>query len=147
MGVSQNQAFQRSSDSLRAWSLRPNWKLLVSTLVFTLCIMPTLVSYASYSFRWDDSDYLWRSIAVSRAFWNGNSHDMHAAMVSIRPSGHDVIGLALGTIGVMGRCWEMFYYAHCVHRPLRSLLLVFASARRNETTLPCNRQCMCAGFP
>ena len=141
MGVSQNQAFQRSSDSLRAWSLRPNWKLLVSTLVFTLCIMPTLVSYASYSFRWDDSDYLWRSIAVSRAFWNGNSHDMHAAMVSIRPPVMTLLGLPWGPLeswDAAGKCFITFtaftglFAACCLFLLLRAGMklpyLVIASA-------------------
>jgi hypothetical protein len=36
----------------------PTGKLSLTVAVFTLCIAPTLVCYASYTFRWDDSAYL-----------------------------------------------------------------------------------------
>src|ERR1700722_7419026 len=75
-----------------------NRKLLFSTLVFAGCIVPTLVSYAPYSFRWDDSDYLWRSIAVSRAFWSGNRHELVKAMLSIRPPVMTLLGLPWGPL-------------------------------------------------
>lgn len=60
-------------------------KWLVAGALFAFCVAPTFVSYQPYLFRWDDSDYLRRSIAVSRAFWSGNVHGLGAAMVSIRP--------------------------------------------------------------
>ena len=109
MGVNQNQPFQPSFDSsLRRGSLRLDWKLLVLTVVFVLCISPTIVSYAPYSFQWDDSDYLWRSIALSRAFWSGNGHEMRVAMVSVRPPFMTFLGLPWGPLtswNAAGRCF------------------------------------------
>src|SRR5271166_5754920 len=89
-------------------TLRLNWKLTVSTLVFALCIAPTLVSYSPYFFRWDDSDYLWRSVAVSKAFWSGNMHEMRITMVNIRPPVMTLLGLPWGPLpswDAAGKCF------------------------------------------
>ncbi|MGB7493634.1 MAG: hypothetical protein WBR26_00345 [Candidatus Acidiferrum sp.] len=140
--MGEKQSLQFSSDSLsRVGILRLDWKLLVSTLVFTLCISPTLVSYAPYSFSWDDSDYLWRSIAVTRAFWNGNFHDMRTAMVSIRPPIMTFLGLPWGPLAswdAAGKCFitlnviTALFVACCLFLLLRvglkPLYLVIASA-------------------
>jgi hypothetical protein len=99
MAIDNNEAFPLPFDSsLREASVQFSWKLPLSIVIFVLCISPTLVSYTPYSFRWDDSDYLWRSIAVSRAFWTGNSHDLRAAMVSIRPPIMTFLGLPWGPL-------------------------------------------------
>ena len=37
--------------------------------VFVLCIASTFISYRPYAFHWDDAEYLWQSIGVSKAFW------------------------------------------------------------------------------
>lgn len=88
--------------------MRVNWKLLLSTIVFGLCIAPTIISYQPYSFRWDDSDYLLRSIAVSRAFWSGNRHGMRIVMVDIHPPVMTLLGLPWGPLtswDAAGKCF------------------------------------------
>jgi hypothetical protein len=120
--------------------MRFNGKLLVSIVVFALCIAPTLVSYAPYSFRWDDSDYLWRSVAVSKAFWSGNAHEMRTAMVSFRPPVMTLLGLPWGPLAswdAAGKCFitltafTAFFVACCLFLLLRiglkPLYLVIAS--------------------
>jgi hypothetical protein len=82
--------------------MRFNWTLPASIVVFALCIAPTFVSYTPYSFRWDDSDYLWRSVAVSKAFWSGNAHEMRSAMVSMHPPIMTLLGLPWGPL----RSWD-----------------------------------------
>ncbi len=99
MSDRQHEPFQLSfGHSLREGGLRLDWKPLVSTFVFALCISSALVSYDPYSFRWDDSDYLWRSIALSKAFWSGNAHAVRAAMVSVRPPVMTFLGLPWGPL-------------------------------------------------
>lgn len=66
--------------------------------LFAVCVAPTFISYQPYCLRWDDSDYLFRSIAVSRAFWSGNLHGLGAAMVSIRPPAMTLMGLPWGRL-------------------------------------------------
>ena len=46
-------------------------KGLVVAALFAFCVAPTFISFQPYWFSWDDSVYLQRSIAVSRAFWAG----------------------------------------------------------------------------
>ena len=85
-----------------------NWKLFFSAVVFALCLAPTIVSYQSYSFAWDDSDYLVRSIAASRAFWSGDGHVLRNAMVSIRPPVMTLLGIPWGSLGswdAAGKCF------------------------------------------
>ena len=88
--------------------MRLDWKYTVAILVFAFCIAPTIISYAPYCFTWDDSDYLWRSISASRAFWSGERHEMGKAMVSIRPPIMTLLGLPWGPLtswdGV-GKCF------------------------------------------
>jgi len=46
-------------------------KWLVVAVLFGLCVAPTFISYRPWVFTWDDSDYLSRSIEVSRVFIPG----------------------------------------------------------------------------
>jgi hypothetical protein len=72
-------------------------KRLVVAAMFAICVGPTFISYRPYLFRWDDSDYPERSIAVSRAFWSENVHGV-GAMVSIRPPAMTLLGLPWGPL-------------------------------------------------
>ena len=77
-------------------------------VVFALCVAPTFISYQPYVFRWDDSDYLYRSMAVSRAFWSGNVHGIGVAMISIRPPAMTLLGLPWGPLASWdgaGKCF------------------------------------------
>ena len=83
-------------------------KWLVAAALFAFCVAPTFISYQPYLFRWDDSDYLQRSIAVSRAFWAGNVHGLGVAMVSIRPPAMTLLGLPWGPLvswDAAGKCF------------------------------------------
>ncbi len=73
-------------------------KWLVVAAIFALCVAPTFISYQPYRFNADDSDYLYRSIAVSRAFWSGNVHGIGVAMISIRPPVMTLMGLPWGSL-------------------------------------------------
>ena len=77
-------------------------KWLAVATIFALCVAPTFISYQPYLFRWDDSEYLQRSIAVSRAFWSWNVHGIGAAMVSMRPPAMTLLGLPWGPLA----SWE-----------------------------------------
>jgi hypothetical protein len=120
--------------------VRPKWTLLLSTLVFALCITPAVVSYEPYSFTFDDSDYLARSIAVSQAFWSGNKHGLRVAMVNDRPPVMTLLGIPWGPLtswDAAGKCFITlavliaFFIAACLFLllrvGLRPLYLVFAS--------------------
>ena len=72
-------------------------KGLAVSALFALCVAPTFISYQPYRFRWDDSDYFQRSIAVSQAFWTGNVHGL-GAMVSVRPPAMTLLGLPWGPL-------------------------------------------------
>lgn len=115
-------------------------KWLVAAALFAFCVAPTFISYQPYLFRWDDSDYLLRSIAVSRAFWSGNVHGLGAAMVSIRPPAMTLLGLPWGPLAswdAAGRCFitlasmMSLLAASCLYLLLRvgvkPLILVVAS--------------------
>lgn len=83
-------------------------KWLVAAALFAFCVAPTFISYQPYLFRWDDSDYLLRSIAVSRAFWSGDVHGLGVAMVSIRPPAMTLLGLPWGPLAswdAAGKCF------------------------------------------
>jgi len=122
--------------------MRFNWKLLLSTVVFALCTAPTIISYQSYKFEWDDSDYLWRAISVSRSFWSGNRHELGIAMLGTpRPPVMTLLGLPWGHLGswdAAGKCFltltafTAFFAACCLFLLLRiglqPLYLVIASA-------------------
>jgi len=70
-------------------------KLLGAVALFIVCVAPTFISYRPYQFEWDDSDYLRRSITVSRSFWTRDVHGV-GAMVSIRPPAMTLLGLPWG---------------------------------------------------
>ncbi len=83
-------------------------KCLVAAALFAFCVAPTFISYQPYLFRFDDSDYLQRSIAVSRAFWSGNLHGLGGAMVGIRPPVMTLLGLPWGPLASWdgaGKCF------------------------------------------
>jgi hypothetical protein len=105
-----------------------NGKLILSIVVFALCIVPTVVSYAPYSFMWDDSDYLLRSIQVSKAFWSGDTHQLRLAMVSVRPPVMTLLGLPWGPLAswdAAGKCFitltafTAFFVSCCLFLLLR----------------------------
>ncbi len=80
----------------------------VVAVVFAFCVVPTFISYKPYVFRWDDAEYLQRSIDVSRAFWSGNVHGLGAAMVSKRPPAMTLLGLPWGPLtswNSAGKCF------------------------------------------
>src|SRR5690348_6754849 len=71
--------------------------LLVGTL-FAVCVAPTFISYQPYMFSWDDSYYLQKSIAVSRAFWSGDMHGVKMGMVDYRLPAMTLLGLPWGPL-------------------------------------------------
>jgi len=80
----------------------------LSIFVFAVCIAPTLISSESYLFRWDDSEYLWRSIVASKAFWGRNRHELGLAMRSIRPPIMTLLGVPWGPLSswdAAGKCF------------------------------------------
>ncbi|MGB8321788.1 MAG: hypothetical protein WCE52_02385 [Candidatus Acidiferrum sp.] len=88
--------------------MRPTWKLPLTVAIFILCIAPTFVSYASYTFRWDDSDYLSTTMAASRAFWSGHRHELGLAMRGSRPPIMSFLGLPWGPLtswSAAGKCF------------------------------------------
>jgi hypothetical protein len=91
---------------LRKWlSGLPKW-LVIATL-FGLCVAPTFISYQGYLFRWDDSDYLQRSMVVSQAFWSWDLYKLRTTMVGIKPPAMTLLGLPWGPLvswDAAGRC-------------------------------------------
>jgi hypothetical protein len=89
----------------RKWlSGLPKW--LVIAILFALCIAPTFISYQEYMFRWDDSDYLQRSIVVSQAFWSWDLYKLRSTMVGKSPA-MTLLGLPWGPLvswDAAGRC-------------------------------------------
>ena len=102
--------------------MRLNRRLILTAAVLVLCIAHAIVSYQSYTFRWDDSDYLWRSTAVSKAFWSGDRHGPTTAMPSIRPPVMTLLGVPWGplaTWNAAGMCFIALtaltaFFAACV---------------------------------
>ena len=120
--------------------VRPKLKLLLSTVVFALCITPTVISYRPYYFAWDDADYLGRSIAVSTAFWSAHRRELRMAVVGDRPPIMTLLGIPWGPLtswDAAGKCFITlavliaFFIAACLFLllrvGLRPLYLVFAS--------------------
>src|SRR5580704_7024514 len=87
--------------------MQVNWKLVVPTAVFAVCEAPTFVSYASYTFGWDDAEYLWRSMAASNAFWFGHRHDLINAIGSHGPI-MSLLGLPWGPLHSWDGAGECF---------------------------------------
>jgi hypothetical protein len=83
-------------------------KWLILAGLFASFIAPTFISYQPYLFRWDDSEYLSRSIEVSRAFWSGNVHELRDGMVSIRPPAMTMLGLPWGPMTSWDRAGYCF---------------------------------------
>jgi hypothetical protein len=90
-------------------AMRFDWKLLLLVVVFTLCIAPTIISYEPYSFRWDDSVYLLRSMTVSKAVWSGDKRGLVAEIRSdIRPPVMTLLGVPWGPLtswNAAGKCF------------------------------------------
>lgn len=87
---------------------RSGWKLFLCAMICAACIAPTLVSYETYFFKWDDSDYLARSILASRSFWSHDAHAMRIAVVSVHPPVMTLLGLPWGTLNTWdaaGKCF------------------------------------------
>jgi hypothetical protein len=131
MGEKQSGLFQLSLIARTGW-----WQ----AALFGLCVAPTFISYQSYVYTWDDSDYLQRSIAVSRSFWSGNAHGIVAGMAGIRPPVMDLLGVPWGPLGswdAAGKCFvtlgalTSLLAALCLYLLLRigvkPVLLVIAS--------------------
>ncbi len=83
-------------------------QLLLWVGAFALCVGPTVISYQPYTCRWDDADYLTRSINASRAFWAGDIHGLGTAMRSIRPPVMTLLGLPWGPISSWGSAGKCF---------------------------------------
>lgn len=84
----------------------------LAVALFAVCVGPTFISYQPYQYAFDDTDYLVRSIALSRAFWFGNLHGIGSAMVSIRPPAMTVLGLPWGPLASWdgaGKCFITLY--------------------------------------
>lgn len=82
--------------------------------VFVLCIASTFISYRPYAFHWDDAEYLWQSIGVSKAFWASSMHgaarlhEILSAMHGIRPPAMTLLGLPWGPLSswdAAGKCF------------------------------------------
>jgi len=109
--------------------MRTKWHVLLSAVVFSLCIVPTIVSYSSYSFSWDDSDYLTRSIAVNKAFWSGDRPGLRKELHNnFRPPAMTLLGLPWGRFApedAAGKCFvtlavcTSFFAACCLFLLLR----------------------------
>ncbi len=91
-----------------------NSKRFVAVALFALCVAPTFISYRPYVFSWDDSEYMYRSVIVSRAFWSGNVHGIShlrligEGMYSIRPPAMTLLGLPWGPLATWdgsGKCF------------------------------------------
>src|ERR1035438_8470581 len=83
-------------------------KSAVAVALFAFCVAPAFISYQPYLFQWDDSSYLQRSIAVSRAVWAGNVHGVKEAMVYGRPPALTLLGLPWGALAswdAAGKCF------------------------------------------
>ena len=83
-------------------------KWWVAAALFGVCVAPTFISYQPWVFSWDDSDYLQRSIAVSRGFWSGNAHAVVAGMAGLRPPVMTLLGLPWGRLDswdAAGKCF------------------------------------------
>ena len=92
----------------------------MAAALFAFCVAPTFISYRPYLFNWDDSDYLQRSVAVSRAFWSGNIHGL-GAMVDIRPPAMTWLGLPWGPL----ESWEAAGKCFITLAAMTSLLAAF----------------------
>ncbi len=124
----ENPSRTSSDTSVRRDEEASGWRLLVASAVFALCIAPTFVSYLPYSFRWDDSDYLGRALAVSKAFWSGHARGIRTAMVSAHPPFMTLLCLPWGPLAswdAAGKCFialnafTAFLVACCLFMLLR----------------------------
>ena len=83
-------------------------KWLVTAALFAMCVGPTFISYQPYLFRWDDSDYLARSIASQSGLLVRDVHGLRVAMVSIHPPAMTLLGLPWGPLAswdAAGKCF------------------------------------------
>jgi hypothetical protein len=69
-----------------------------------------MVSYQPYTYQWDDSIYLGHAIAASKAFWSGDRHAMHMAIVDwgTHPPVMSLLGLPWGPLASWdadGKCF------------------------------------------
>lgn len=109
--------------------MRDKWKIVLSAGVFCFCVASTIISYHPYTYQWDDSDYLVRSIVASRAVWSGSMHQLRDALVSVHPPVMMLLGVPWGPVGswsAAGKCFvslnalTSFFAALCLYMLLRS---------------------------
>jgi hypothetical protein len=75
----------------------------VSGILFALLIAPTIISYRSYAFQWDDAGYLEQAINFANHVWSGDRHAVSDDLsIDRRPPLMRFIGLPWG----MTRSWE-----------------------------------------
>jgi len=82
--------------------------ILLTSLLFALCVGPVFISYQPNVFTWDDADYLVRAVAASRAFWSGDAHGLGAAMISQHTPVMTLLGLPWGPLSsrsAAGNCF------------------------------------------
>ena len=64
-----------------------------------------------------------------------------------RPSpGYDIVGLALGSVGVLGRRWQVFFHAERNYIAAGRLVPLSSAAHRREAALSGSGQCVRARF-
>lgn len=83
-------------------------KWLLVAAFFAIFVAPAFISYQPYVFSWDDSDYLVRAVAASRAFWSGDVHGLGAAMISPHTPIMTLLGLPWGPLAsrsAAGNCF------------------------------------------
>jgi hypothetical protein len=82
------------------------WLLVVA--LYALCAGTTFISYHPYLFRWDDAEYLARSIVVTSAFWHCDVFGVVNGMVSIRPPVMTLLGLPWGSLASWNSAGDCF---------------------------------------
>jgi len=83
-------------------------KWLLAAALFAVFAAPAFISYEPYVFSWDDSDYMVRAVAASRAFWSGDVHGLGAAIISPHTPVMTVLGLPWGPLvsrSAAGKCF------------------------------------------
>jgi hypothetical protein len=83
-------------------------KWAMVALLVAGCLGPTFISYKPIVLSWDDSDYLARAVAASRALWSGDIHGLGSAVVSVHTPAMTFMGLHWGpmkSLDEIGRCF------------------------------------------
>jgi hypothetical protein len=83
-----------------------NWTIL--GLLVAACLAPTFISYKPITLSWDDTDYLVRAVAASRALSSGDIQALGSAVVSVHTPAMTFMGLPWGPLASreeIGRCF------------------------------------------